>query len=296
MRNRCMAWAFTGCGAPDSTRSACAPGTLTLLDASSQQTKKYSVAVTAHSTYLPDQSDEDEDRYVFAYTITHHQHRQGDRAARQPPLDHHRLRTTRCRKCAAWAWSAQQPVLKPGDTFEYTSGIVDPDARSARCAAATRWWPRTARASRRSIPEFTLSVPRLRHSTHAALARPGPPDDDSSGQRNARFENRIHPPDSMRFASWSRDDAMIRRLALDCSAWLPRCRRLRDRARPVTAVHRPRRPNVPAARFPRACSRAQANVPEPASFAELPMVLGNVRRLARPPRACLQPAAAAHRR
>src|SRR5277367_5959946 len=31
--------------------------------------KKYSVAVTAHSTYLPDQSDEEEDRYVFAYTI-----------------------------------------------------------------------------------------------------------------------------------------------------------------------------------------------------------------------------------
>src|SRR5688572_7079701 len=33
------------------------------------EAKKYSVAVTAHSTYLPDQSDEDEDRYVFAYTI-----------------------------------------------------------------------------------------------------------------------------------------------------------------------------------------------------------------------------------
>ena len=31
--------------------------------------RKYSVAVTAHSTYLPDQSDEEEDRYVFAYTI-----------------------------------------------------------------------------------------------------------------------------------------------------------------------------------------------------------------------------------
>ena len=33
------------------------------------EAKKYSVAVTAHSTYLPDQSDEEEDRYVFAYTI-----------------------------------------------------------------------------------------------------------------------------------------------------------------------------------------------------------------------------------
>ena len=31
--------------------------------------KRYLVAVTAHSTYLPDQSDEEDDRYVFAYTI-----------------------------------------------------------------------------------------------------------------------------------------------------------------------------------------------------------------------------------
>ncbi len=31
--------------------------------------KRYIVAVTAHSTYLPDQSDEEDDRYVFAYTI-----------------------------------------------------------------------------------------------------------------------------------------------------------------------------------------------------------------------------------
>ena len=31
--------------------------------------KKYHVKVTAQSFFLPDQSDEDNDQYVFAYTI-----------------------------------------------------------------------------------------------------------------------------------------------------------------------------------------------------------------------------------
>ena len=31
---------------------------------------KYDVKVVANAFYLPDQSDEEEDRYVFAYTIT----------------------------------------------------------------------------------------------------------------------------------------------------------------------------------------------------------------------------------
>ena len=31
--------------------------------------KKYSMSVTAQAFYLPDQSDEDNDQYVFAYTI-----------------------------------------------------------------------------------------------------------------------------------------------------------------------------------------------------------------------------------
>jgi len=32
------------------------------------------------------------------------------------------MRKAWCRKCAAWAWSGAQPLLEPGESFEYTSG------------------------------------------------------------------------------------------------------------------------------------------------------------------------------
>src|SRR5471032_1586810 len=72
--------------------------------------KKYSVAVTAHSTYLPDQSDEEEDRYVFAYTI------------RITDADN------QVQEVRGMGVVGEQPVLKPGDTFEYSSGSSIPTA------------------------------------------------------------------------------------------------------------------------------------------------------------------------
>ena len=50
-----------------------------------------------------------------------HQHRQRRRAARQPPLDHHRRRA-QVQEVRGLGVVGEQPVLKPGESFEYTSG------------------------------------------------------------------------------------------------------------------------------------------------------------------------------
>ena len=87
------------------------------------EAKKYSVAVTAHSTYLPDKSDEEEDRYVFAYTITIRN--EGQVAARL--LTRHWVITDangKVEEVRGDGVVGEQPYLKPGQGFRYSSGAV----------------------------------------------------------------------------------------------------------------------------------------------------------------------------
>ena len=89
--------------------------------------KKYVVAVTAHSTYLPDQSDEEDDRYVFAYTIRITN--TGNVTAQV--VSRHWIITdadNQVQEVRGMGVVGEQPVLKPGDTFEYSSGSSIPTA------------------------------------------------------------------------------------------------------------------------------------------------------------------------
>ena len=52
------------------------------------ESKKYEIAVKVHTTYLPEQSDEALDRYVFAYTIVLANTGTVRGATHQPPLDY----------------------------------------------------------------------------------------------------------------------------------------------------------------------------------------------------------------
>ena len=86
------------------------------------EAKKYSVAVTAHSTYLPDQSDEEEDRYVFAYTIRI----TNNGSATAQLVSRHWIITdadNQVQEVRGMGVVGEQPVLKPGENFEYTSGV-----------------------------------------------------------------------------------------------------------------------------------------------------------------------------
>jgi ApaG protein len=123
--------------------------------------KKYSVAVTAHSTYLPDQSDEEEDRYVFAYTIRITNN--GNTTAQL--VSRHWIITdadNQVQEVRGMGVVGEQPVLKPGDTFEYSSGSSIPTAVGTM-RGSYQLVAEDGTRFEASIPEFTLSVPRVLH-------------------------------------------------------------------------------------------------------------------------------------
>ena len=125
------------------------------------EAKKYSVAVTAHSTYLPDQSDEEEDRYVFAYTI--HIRNNGNVPAQL--LGRHWVITDAngvVQEVSGEGVVGEQPWLQPGEDFSYTSGAV----LQTNLGTMQGCYDMLADDGTRFealIPAFTLCVPRTLH-------------------------------------------------------------------------------------------------------------------------------------
>ena len=125
------------------------------------QEKLYTLAVNAATQYLADQSDEAASRYVFAYTITIHN--TGTVAAQL--ISRHWIITDSqglVQEVRGLGVVGSQPLLQPGEHFEYTSGAsiatsVGTMRGSYQMVAAdgTRF--------EAAIPEFTLSVPRVLH-------------------------------------------------------------------------------------------------------------------------------------
>jgi ApaG protein len=125
------------------------------------EAKKYSVAVTAHSTYLPDQSDEEEDRYVFAYTIRI----TNNGSVPAQLVSRHWIITdadNQVQEVRGMGVVGEQPTLAPHQSYEYTSGtaIATPvgTMRGTYQMLAADGVKFDA-----PIPEFTLSIPRVLH-------------------------------------------------------------------------------------------------------------------------------------
>ena len=124
-------------------------------------TKKYDITVVPRSFYLEDRSDPSGGQFVFAYTITITN--SGTVAAKL--VSRHWFITDsehRVQEVRGEGVIGQQPVLAPGESFEYTSGATIPtavghDARQLPDGGRRR------RGLRRRIPSFTLSVPRILH-------------------------------------------------------------------------------------------------------------------------------------
>lgn len=126
-----------------------------------KEPKKYDVKVTAQSFFLPDQSDEDNDQYVFAYTI------RIENIGQIPAqlMTRHWIITdadNQVQEVRGVGVVGEQPVLKPGEHFEYTSGssintIVGTMRGSYQMVAED------GQKFEAIIPEFTLSVPRVLH-------------------------------------------------------------------------------------------------------------------------------------
>jgi ApaG protein len=123
--------------------------------------QKYEFTVSAIPQYLADQSAPDEDHYVFAYTVTI---RNTGEVAGQL-ISRHWIITDaegQVQEVRGEGVVGEQPVLQPGQSYEYTSGVPLPTPvgsmkGSYQCVAAD------GTKFEAPIPEFVLSMPRTLH-------------------------------------------------------------------------------------------------------------------------------------
>ena len=123
--------------------------------------KKYDIDVSVRTVYLPEQSDEDTDRHVFAYTITI----SNTGTVASQLISRHWIITSgdgNVHEVRGLGVVGEQPLLKPGDSFEYTSGT----AISSLAGSMKGSYQMVAEDGFHftvDIPEFILSVPRVLH-------------------------------------------------------------------------------------------------------------------------------------
>ena len=160
---------------------------------------KYDITVAAHATYVADQSDPSRNQYVFAYRIT--VTNTGSVAAQL--VSRHWIITDgehRVQEVKGLGVVGQQPLLKPGESFEYTSGTHLPTPVGTM-RGTYQMVAEDGHAFDASIPPFTLSVPRVLalalYRTFRSSSRGGfrflrshrPPDDaDREHERQQRFQ------------------------------------------------------------------------------------------------------------
>ncbi len=125
------------------------------------QEKHYEIAVSAATQYLAEQSDESADKYVFSYTITI---RNSGTATAQLISRHWIIADARgqVQEVRGLGVVGAQPTLKPGESFEYTSGtsIATP---VGTMRGTYQMVGEDGSRFDAPIPEFTLSVPRVLH-------------------------------------------------------------------------------------------------------------------------------------
>jgi ApaG protein len=123
--------------------------------------QKHHVTVTARSAYLPEQSDAEQARYVFAYTITITN--TGSLAAQL--VSRHWIITDaddKVQEVKGLGVVGEQPHLKPGESFEYTSGT----AIATPVGTMRGSYQMVAEDGTRfdaAVPPFTLAMPRVLH-------------------------------------------------------------------------------------------------------------------------------------
>lgn len=125
------------------------------------ESKRYQITVRARSSYVPEQSDEDGGRFVFAYTITITN--TGAVAARL--VSRHWIITdsdNRVQEVRGMGVVGEQPTLQPQESFEYTSGtaIATP---VGTMRGSYQMVAEDGTSFDAPIPEFTLSIPRVLH-------------------------------------------------------------------------------------------------------------------------------------
>jgi ApaG protein len=123
--------------------------------------ENYSVTVSAKTQYLPEQSDEAASRYVFAYTISI---RNEGSVAAQLISRHWIISDAQglVQEVRGMGVVGAQPVLQPGQSYEYTSGTsIGTPVGTMR--GSYQMLADDGTRFEAPITEFTLSVPRVLH-------------------------------------------------------------------------------------------------------------------------------------
>ena len=123
--------------------------------------KKYQITINVNTAYLAEQSDPTADRYVFAYTISIAN--TGTVSAQL--ISRHWIITDAenvTQEVKGLGVVGEQPLLRPGESFEYTSGT----ALATPVGTMRGSYQMVAEDGNKfdaEIPVFTLSMPRVLH-------------------------------------------------------------------------------------------------------------------------------------
>jgi ApaG protein len=123
--------------------------------------KKYQISINVDTAYLAEQSDPSADRYVFAYTVTISN--TGTVSAQL--ISRHWIITDAenvTQEVKGLGVVGEQPLLRPGESFEYTSGT----AMATPVGTMRGTYQMVAEDGNKfdaEIPVFTLSMPRVLH-------------------------------------------------------------------------------------------------------------------------------------
>lgn len=124
-------------------------------------TSKYEISVQAKSSFVPEQSDIDSNRFVFAYTITITN--TGSVPARL--ISRHWIITDsdeKVHEVKGLGVVGEQPFLQPSESFEYTSGAsIATPVGSMR--GSYQMVAEDGTNFEAPIPPIILSMPRVLH-------------------------------------------------------------------------------------------------------------------------------------
>jgi ApaG protein len=125
------------------------------------ESKKYEITVAPKAIYVEDQSDPSKDQYVFAYTIT----LTNTGTVPAQLISRHWLITdanSKVIEVKGLGVIGQQPMLKPGESFEYSSG-THLETAVGTMRGTYQMIAEDGQTFDAPIPLFTLSVPRILH-------------------------------------------------------------------------------------------------------------------------------------
>ena len=123
--------------------------------------EKHQIQIDVRTVYLSGQSAPDEDRYVFAYTVTITN--SGSVPARL--VTRHWIITDaneRTQEVRGEGVVGEQPYLLPGSSFQYTSGTIL-ETPVGTMKGSYQMIADDGTAFDAEIPSFTLSIPRTLH-------------------------------------------------------------------------------------------------------------------------------------